>query len=177
MKNPIYFTHKVPIFCQKLYFLLILIIVSCHFVIQHAIIHSIIYNNATDISAPLLHFFQINQKTRNCPHLHTYRFEKRNSSTSFDGVSGSQMGWAGRGCKTLRSGRSLASSRGFQIMDCQDSGDHGWKVSTAASDAEQERVLHPACPCIWLPLTLTPLPASFVPKEVLKKCPQKATMK
>ena len=91
-------------------------------------------------------------------------------------VSGSQMhGQAG--CKTLRSGRSLASSRGFQIMDCQDSGDHGWKVSTAASDAAQERVLHPACPCIWLPLTLTPLPASFAPKEVLKKCPQKATMK
>ena len=74
---------------------------------------------------------------------------------------------AGGFCRqTLGSRRSLASSSGRQIMARQASGDHCWKVSTAASDAEQERVLHPACPCIWLPLTLTPLPASFAPKEV-----------
>lgn len=80
------------------------------------------------------------------------------------------------GCKTLKSGRSLASSLGCQIMACQDSCDHGWKVSTAANDAEQERVLHPACPCIWLPLTRTAT-HEFLPKGGFKKCPQKATMK
>ena len=48
---------------------------------------------------------------------------------------------AGGFCRqTLGSRRSLASSSGRQIMARQDSGDHCWKVSTAASDTERKRV-------------------------------------
>lgn len=112
-------------------------------------------------------FFPNKSKTRSYLQFTYLSFQEAKLVHNLRWVSGSQMhGLAG--CKTLRSGRSLASSRGYQIMACPDSCGHGWKVSTAASDAERERVLHPACPCTWLPLTLTAHPRVSPPKEVFK---------